>query len=271
MDTLLQITAVLLPLLYLATVGAYARVFFKDRDGGVRVALILFRVSLAVHALHLTTLVVRWHQFPAATVAQALTTVAFAAALVYAFVEWRAGEHATGFWMLLPILGFEILAAFLRVPEPPSKEIFHDPLFAIHTSLGLLGYAAFVVSAGYGFLFLRLYREIKVKRFSMFFGKLPPLEVLDRLMGGALLAGLVALTGAVASGAFWSTRLFGTAFLPDPKIVLTLLTWAFYVLAVVMRRLDRWQGRQTAMASLAGLAVVVFSMLAVNHFFSRIT
>ena len=84
--------------------------------------------------------------------------------------------------------------------NPPQREIFHDPLFAAHVSLALLGYAAFVVGAGYAFLFLQLYRDLKAGRFSTFYGKLPPLEVLERMMLGALSVGFVALTGAVLTG-----------------------------------------------------------------------
>jgi ABC-type transport system involved in cytochrome c biogenesis permease subunit len=41
-----------------------------------------------------------------------------------------------------------------------------------------------------------------------------------------------------------------------------------YALALLLRRLRRWQGRQTALASLAGLAAILFSLMAVNFFFT---
>ena len=61
------------------------------------------------------------------------------------------------------------------------------------------------------------------------------------------------LTGAVATGAFWAERLYHNAWLRDPKILFTLATWVLYAAALLLRRLRRWQGRQTALASLAGL------------------
>jgi ABC-type uncharacterized transport system permease subunit len=131
-----------------------------------------------------------------------------------------------------------------------------------------LGYAAFVVAAGYGFLFLQLYRDLKAGRFSTFFGKLPPLAVLEKMMLGALFVGFVALTGAVTVGGFWANRLFPDQWLHDPKILVTLATWFLYAVALVLRRLRRWQGRQTAIVSLAGLGVILFSLVAVNFFFT---
>ena len=39
-------------------------------------------------------------------------------------------------------------------------------------------------------------------------------------------------------------------------------------MALLLRRLRRWQWRQTALASLAGLGTILFSLVAVNLFFS---
>jgi hypothetical protein len=41
-----------------------------------------------------------------------------------------------------------------------------------------------------------------------------------------------------------------------------------YASALLLRRLRRWQGRQTALASLAGLGAILFSLMAVNFFFT---
>jgi len=43
---------------------------------------------------------------------------------------------------------------------------------------------------------------------------------------------------------------------------------ALYAVALLLRRLRRWQGRQTALASLAGLGAILFSLVAVNLFFT---
>jgi ABC-type uncharacterized transport system permease subunit len=267
-DTILNIALALLPLLYLLATVAYGYLFFGSSKIAGALAQPLLRANLALHLLYLVLLAIRWNQFPAATVAQFLSAAAFSVAAVYAFVEWRSKEPATGFWMVSIAFLFELLSSLLRSPHPPNREILHNPLFAAHASLGLIGFAAFVLAASYGFLFLRLYHELKRSRFSQFFGKLPPLEVLENLMLGALTVGFVALTGVVATGAVWAQQLFAGRWLADPKIAFTLLTWTFYGLTLLLHRSHRWQGRQIAVASLAGFAAVLFSFVAVNLFFT---
>ena len=269
MITFLDTANLLLPLLYLGTAIAYGFVFFAAHPTAGRIATPALRGTLLLHLADLAGLAARHHQFPAATVSQALSIVAFAVAVVYAFVEWHGRERTTGFWMVSLVFFFQLLSSVLTRPNPPDRAIFHDVFFSTHVSLALLGYASFVVGAAYAFLFLQLYRDLKAGRFSTFYGKLPPLEVLEKMMIGALSIGFIALTGAVTAGAIWAERLHHGAWLRDPKILVTLATWVLYAVALLLRRLQRWQGRQTALASLAGLAAILFSLVAVNFFFTN--
>jgi HemX protein len=266
--TFLDVATILLPLAYLLVAIAYAFLFFASNPTAERLATPALRGTVLFHLAYLAALTAQWRQFPAATVSQALSIVAFAVAVVYVFVEWHGRARSTGFWMVALVFFFQLLSSVLTRPNPPDRAIFHDPFFAVHVSLALLGYAAFVVSAGYAFLFLQLYRDLKGGRFSTFYGKLPPLEVLERMMLGALFVGFVTLTGAVVTGAFWAERLYHDAWLRDPKILFTLATWMLYAAALLLRRIQRWQGRQTALASLAGFGAILFSLMAVNFFFT---
>jgi ABC-type uncharacterized transport system permease subunit len=268
LQTFLDLAKILLPLAYLLVAIDYGFLFFASNPVAEKTATPALRGTVLLHLVYLTVLTVRWGQFPAATVSQALSIVAFAVAVVYVFVEWHGRARSTGFWLVSLVFFFQLLSSMLARANPPEREIFHDPLFAMHVSLALLGYAAFVVGAGYAFLFLQLYRDLKAGRFSTFYGKLPPLEVLERMMLGALSVGFIALTGAVLTGGIWAERLLHEAWLRDPKILFTLATWVLYALALLMRRLQRWQGRQTALASLAGFGAILFSLMAVNFFFT---
>ncbi len=267
-DGLLYAGAVLLPLAYLLVALDYGVLFFTGHPFCRRTSSPALRIALVLHLLYLVGLGLRWQQLPAANVAQALSIVGFAVAAVYAFVEWRGGERSTGFWMVALVFAFQLLSSLLMRPEAAARELFHNPLFGAHVFLALVGYAAFAVAAGYGFLFLVLYRELKDGRFSIFYGKLPPLEILERLMATALEVGFLALTGAVVVGAVWARELDQERWLRDPKILVTLAVWTLYAVALVLRRLRRWHGRQTAVVSLAGLGAILFSLVAVNVFFT---
>jgi ABC-type uncharacterized transport system permease subunit len=266
-DLFLAAATILLPLLYLLVAIDYGFLFFASHPVAERTATPALRGTVLFHLAYLAALAVEFRQFPAATVSQAVSIVAFAVAVVYVFVEWHGRARSTGFWLVSLVFFFQLLSSVLTRPNPPDRAIFHEPFFAVHVSLALLGYAGFVVGAGYAFLYLQLYRDLKAGRFATFFGKLPPLEVLEKMMLGALFVGFVALTGAVVTGAVWAQRHFD-AWWQDPKILFTLATWVLYAAALLLRRLRRWQGRKMALASLTGFGAILFSLLAVNIFFT---
>jgi ABC-type uncharacterized transport system permease subunit len=256
------------PLVLLAVYGlattAYGVLFFTGRPGARRAAAPLLRLAVVSHFAYLVWLTARWQQFPGATASQALSVIAFAVAITYTFLEWLGKERITGFWVIAQVAVFQLLSAILHEPLPPQRELFEHPLFGIHVFFALLGYAAFAVAASYGFLFLRLYRELKRARFSVFYGKLPSLEVLERMMTGALGVGFVALTAALLDGAAWMAQIRHANWFTDPMVLLSFATWALYGCALLLKRLKRWQGRQTALASLAGLGIIVVSLVAVR-------
>ena len=269
MESALGAAVVLLPVAYLLVAVDYGFLFFSGRALSPWGASIGLHSTLALHLVYLVLLTVHWQQFPAANVSQGLSIVAFSIVVVYAIVERMGNERSTGFWLVSIAFCFTLLASILAGPEPPQHELLHNPLFSGHAVLALVGYAAFAVAATYAFLFLRMYRELKAGKFSLFFGKLPPLEVLERMMSGALMVGFVALTGAVVTGILWAREVLPPGeWLGDIKIVATLVTWALYAGALLLRRLRRWQGREVAIASLAGFATVLFSLFAVNIWFS---
>lgn len=268
LDPFLDAANVLLPVAYLAATAVYGTLFFTASPRARRLATPLLAGTVALHLATLATMTARWQQLPAATVSQALSVVALAVAVVYLFVEHHGRERATGLWLVALVFVFQLLSSLVRRPEPPDRELYHSPLFAAHVSLALLGYAAFAVAAAYGFLYLRLFRELKGGRFSTFFGRLPPLEVLERMLVGAMSVGLGALAASAALGVLWAERLFSGSWIGDPKIVITFATLALYAATLLLRRLGRWRGRQTALASLVGLGAILFSLIAVNLVFS---
>ncbi len=269
METFLSVGVILLPIAYLVVAAAYGVLFFSSTSVQARRwATPALLGTLAFHLVYLVVLAYRWHQFPAATVSQALSIIAFAIAGVYALVERFGRERSTGFWLVGLVFFFQLFSSLLHRPVPPDLARFKDGLIAIHISLALLGYTAFAIAAGYAFLFLQLYRDLKGGRFSTFFGKLPPLEALERMMLGSLGTGFIALTGAVLSGVLFAQREFPTVWHHDPKILATGAIWILYAAALALHRLRRWQGQQTAIVALTGLGAILFSLFAVNFFFT---
>ena len=127
MQTFLDIATLLLPLAYLLVAIDYGFLFFASQPFAERTATPALRGTVLLHLAYLMAATVQWRQFPAATVSQALSVVAFAVAVVYVFVEWHGRARSTGFWLVSLVFFFQLLSSLLTRPNPPDRAIFHDP------------------------------------------------------------------------------------------------------------------------------------------------
>jgi ABC-type uncharacterized transport system permease subunit len=139
-------------------------------------------------------------------------------------------------------------------------------LFA-HIGLIFTGYAALVLSFGASVLYLIQQHSLKAKRASGMFSRLPALEDIDQIGYRALLLGFPFMTLGLIAGSVVAESTYGRIDFQDPKILLSLLMWAVYLIMVYTRWIAGWRGRKAAvLASVAFAAAVV--AWAANYFSS---
>ncbi|HEU4560392.1 MAG TPA: cytochrome c biogenesis protein CcsA [Longimicrobium sp.] len=156
-----------------------------------------------------------------------------------------------------------VAAAIAAVAEvvgvQPSRQVmeFQGPWFVFHVVLAFLGYAGLTIAFAAGLMYLVQFRELKSKRFGAVFRFFPPLDTLDRIGRGALIAGMSFLTLALLVGWAWSER-FGPPMSPgNPKVVLGILSWLVFAGALAARAGGGRPARRAALASVVGFALVV--------------
>jgi len=191
--------------------------------------------------------------------------------VVYLALEWRWKDKATGVFLLVHVLFFQVLSSAFVTHSREVDEILRSPLFCVHVTAALLGYVALSVAAVYGAMYALLYRELKKHRVGLIFRRLPNLETLSRLNLGAVLFGWTGLTLAILLGSFWAGELASQgrlegSFYTVPKFLLTTILWVLYGLTLGGRCLFRWPNRQLAYLSVLAFFLMVASSLAVNLF-----
>jgi ABC-type transport system involved in cytochrome c biogenesis permease subunit len=235
------------------------------------VASPLARTVVGLHAAYLVVSTIAFRHVPIANVWEAFTLLAFALGTVYLVLEWQHDDRATGVFMLsLPLL-FQIVASAFAVHSHEVDPILKSPLFGVHVTSAMIGYAAFSLAAVYGTLYILLYRELKKKRMGLVFQRLPPLESLSRLNVNALVFGWGTLTLAIVVGIGWaailkaSGELIGNLLL-DPKSVSTAIVWVLYSSCLGGRYFLRWSSRNLAYTSVITFGVMILSAVVVGLF-----
>lgn len=126
-----------------------------------------------------------------------------------------------------------------------------DAWLLLHVFLVLVGYAALLLTGAASALYLIRERQLKTKKARIYFDRLPALGTLDSLISKAMAVGFVFITLSVIAGSVWAFIESGTSWIRDPRIVISLFTWGFYLVIVTLRVSAGWRGRKAAMLMMA--------------------
>lgn len=258
----------LLPVLYAMTLFDYVLVFVTNESLVRRLARPLLMLSVGCNLVYMLVYTVYFEHIPMVNVYQVLGAVGFAVAATYLWIETRTKTLYSGPFILSLVLIFQIINTLFPKLDWDVPEILRSMLFSIHVSAAVLGYSAFAVSAVYGLMYLIQYQAIRAKRFGLAFRRLPSLDILDRMNFHAVRAGLGFLTIAIIIGMIWSSRIYGHIQI-DPKVLIAVLTWGLYGLALLGRTFTGWRGPRMAFSSVIGFIVIMFSVFAVNFFLTK--
>lgn len=134
-----------------------------------------------------------------------------------------------------------------------------------HIALIFAGYAALVLSCGASLLYLIQERMLKSKRSTGILSRLPALEVIDDIGYRSLLIGFPFMTLGLIAGTVVAQVTYGHVDFLDPKILLSILMWAVYLLMVYTRWNAGWRGRRAAYLA-AGAFIAALVAWSANYF-----
>lgn len=218
-------------------------------------------LCVVVHAI---TLIVAGALAPYETgFPEALSAASLGVGIAYVAV---AHQKLRALGMLLGPLALVLLGTAQVVPHrtvTALQETGISPWLPIHLGLMFAGLAGFALSSVVGVVYLWARGRLKSKKFQGM-GRLPSLEVLDRIQFRSMLFGFVFLTLGIGAGGAWAAASLRESWEVDPKVWFTLLIWAWYGAALQVRLVAGRRGRWTALFSIVGFGCLLFSLVGLN-------
>ncbi len=168
--------------------------------------------------------------------------------------------------LIFPLVFLLTLSAAIGAEAAPfSSPRTRNGWVFVHIALIFAGYAALFFSFVASMLYLLQERNLKSKTASGIFSRLPALETIDDMGYQSLLLGFPFMTFGLIAGAIIAQASFGAMFLRDPKILLSLLMWAVYMVLLYTRWSAGWRGRRAAYLSTSAFAAALVAWAA-NYF-----
>jgi ABC-type uncharacterized transport system permease subunit len=283
MASLLTVGNWLLPLLYLALLIDYGATFFlrqriESRGHPARLVAVLGPAGgltlgdpwlvgvIVVHAGLLVLRSIATGRPPQADAQEVLSVVALAVAIVYCLVEVAAGDRRSGVFVLSLAFLLQYTSSFLMAGEAGKTPPAAGPESAwayVHSLTALVAYVALAFAAVYGLLYVLARRGLRHHHFGVLFDRLPPLELLGRMIWPALVIGFIFMTAVILTGPLMFAAAGDNAPSPmaNPKILAKVVTgslaWVVYVAAILGRLVGKWQPGRVAGAAILGYVAVL--------------
>lgn len=222
------------------------------------IALGAFCVGVVLHFVAIVQLGVASGGIPVNNLNESMSVCAFLIALAYLFVYWQY-QFAGLSICIFPLVFIMTQVGSMEFPVSSWTDIrVRKAWLLLHILLVLLGYAGLALTAIASIFYLVRERQLKRKTTSKLFDRLPPLGTLDNLITNSMGFGFVFITLGVIVGSTWAFIEFGTKWLGEARIQISLITWLFYLLMIFLRMTAGWRGRK---AAIMALSVLGFSVL----------
>lgn len=215
--------------------------------------------------------------------ANVLILMAWALVLVYFVLEhvMRVKVYGT---LLVPVALAVLLVAqllgastgVLRELTPAQQNLLDNWRVGMHVALIAFANAGFIVGAAASLLYLVLERQLKHRKNTKLFNRLPSLAQTDMVARRSVVWAYPVYTAGLLLGVMRAIETDLQGWWADPRVVLAGLVWVVYGLYQFMRWRKGWAGRSAAYISLAGfvlvvvLAVVARTVPAGFHIFGQI-
>jgi len=224
-------------------------------------------VLTAAGILHTLSLIARYLEVghtPITNMHEAVSFFAWSMTWGFLIFRWRYRVKNFGVFVSVGITLLMAVAAMSSrevVPLPPALRSHWLP---VHASIALMANAFLAMGFFGGIMYLLQEREIKSRRFGIFFERLPSLESLDSLNQHCLAVGFPLLTLGIITGSVWAKQAWGSYWQWDPKETWSLITWFIYAALLHFRFTMGWRRRRAAIMSIVGFGAALFTLWGVT-------
>jgi len=256
--------------LYLFSFVVYWRYFATKEVSTGKIATGLLSAGLLSNTILLVWFTIHNSHLPLAQFGQAAMTYVWLLGSLYLIQEFLLKEREFGLFVTPILAVFQLVSVLTIDYTKPLAPVLRTVAFEIHVVSILLAYAGFALGFIAALMYLLLFNEIHGHRFGLFYSRLPSLEFLDKLNIRSIFTGLVFLTIGILIGMFNAGRAWGFVWEWDPKLTVVFFNWLIYMYFAVSYWIFKWRGQRTAIISVIGFIVVIFSFFIVTNYSSTI-
>ncbi|MDM8526434.1 c-type cytochrome biogenesis protein CcsB [Desulfococcaceae bacterium HSG8] len=253
-------------LFYIFSTAAYAAYLFFQKNYLHKAGCCLMAGGFFCHSGFLGYSIATSGYLPVHNLHGTLSLAGWSVAGIFLIFQYRFNLKVLGIYAA-PLVTL-IMVISSQLPAEPSqiRDILNNFWMFFHVIVIFMGEASFALACGVGLLYLIQEHSIKNKSHGFFFRRLPSLDLLDTTGYACIVMGFTLLTLGLITGFIYAKLVWGRLWSWDPKEVWSGITWLLYAALLHGRLSTGWRGRKSAIMSVIGFAVLLFTFLGVNFF-----
>lgn len=262
MSSLLLATALAL---YLLTTATFVAHVVTAHDSLRRAALALLTGGFAMNAAALVVRGVTLGYESLTPFQEGLSIIGCLTVGGYLLIARRSNFTVVGA-LIAPLAFLFSLSAYAFESGTRELPLAHSIWLPAHVAPAFAGYAIFTVAFCLSLTYLLQERQLKSKRRTDLFRRLPSLETLDNLNYRFVTWGFALFTIALLTGSLLAKETWGELWSWEPVQIWSVITWLLYA-GLLQARFVGWRGRRAATLTIVGFAILAASFLSVNLVF----
>ena len=250
---------------YLLATATYLLWFINQQRTARLAARWLLTAAGVLHTLNLVARYFEAGHTPISNMHEAVSFFAWSMTWGFLIFRWRYRVKNFGTFVSVGITLLMTVAALASKEVTPLPPAMRSLWLPVHASIALMANAFLAMGFCGGVMYLLQEREIKSRRFGIFYERLPSLEALDNLNQHCLSAGFPLLTLGIITGSFWAKQAWGSYWQWDPKETWSPITCCHSAALLHFRFTMGWRRRRAAIMSMIGFAAALFTLWGVTY------
>lgn len=226
----------------------------------------LILAGFIVHSFSIIYRFVIIGSIPTTSMHDSSSFFAWSVMVIYLYLLYRYKVSFLSAFILPVVLLLMLYCLTLPSEVKPLSPILQSYWLTIHTLFAFVGNAAFAVAGGIGVMYLIQEKNLKRKRPTALFLKLPSVQILDEINYKLITIGFPLFTLAIITGALWAEGAMGSFWRWDPKEVWSFITWLIYASILHLRIVKGYKGKKASILAIVGFLAVLFTYIGVNLF-----
>jgi len=243
---------------------AYLVYFAKQQKEARNVARALLLTAGLFHTCAIVARYIEVGHTPITNMHESISFFAWSITWGFLSFRWRFQVKNFGTFVSVVITTLMVISNMSSQAVVPLSPALQSIWLPIHASIAIMANAFLAMGFCGAIMYLLQEREIKSRKFGIFYSRLPSLEALDNLNHHCLTLGFVLLTLGIITGSIWAEQAWGSYWQWDPKETWSLVTWFIYAALLHLRFTMGWRRRRAAILSIIGFGAAIFTLWGVT-------